>query len=258
MPSILALLILSLVTLQASAGPIQYIDLSHDYSNKTLTWPTTAPFKITHEFAIITPAGYYCAARDFESNEHAGTHMDAPNHFSKGHPGADRVPLTDLIGPAIRVNVRHESANNPDYLIGIADFRKWETAHGKIQPGTIVMLDTGFSQYWPNLAAYSGSPKTGEASVTDMHFPGLDPEAAAWLIHERHIKAVGIDTFSIDYGQTKLFGSHQRLTHNNVPIFENVASMEKLPANDFTIYAFPMKIKDGTGAPLRIVAEINH
>lgn len=246
--------ILSLVAVQAWAGTPHYIDLTHDFSGETLNWPTTIPFKINGVIAETTPAGFYISARDYVSHEHSGTHMDAPNHFAKGHPGVDGVPISHLIGDAIKIDVSKEVNHHSDYQIGIKDFQQWEKHHGKIPNGTIILLSTGFGNYWPHWEKYSGTKNTGAESVAHLHFPGLDPKAAEWLVNERKIKAVGIDTFSIDYGQTKLFATHQILTKNNIPIFENVASMDKLPANHFTIYALPMKIKEGTGAPLRIVA----
>jgi kynurenine formamidase len=249
-------IICALLTFQAHAQAPHYIDLTHELSEKTLTWPTSTPFKVTETFADMTPAGYYCSVRGYESHEHTGTHMDAPNHFAKGHVGIDGITLSQLIGPAVNIDVRKAIATHPDYLIGIHDIKLWESQHGKIPAGTIVLLNTGYSKFWPNLAKYSGTEKTGEASLTDLHFPGLDPKAANWLVTDRKIKAIGIDAFSIDYGQSKKFESHQILTKANVPIFENVASMIELPADHFMIYAFPAKIKDGTGAPLRIVAQV--
>lgn len=250
------LFILSLCVTLSWAGTPSYIDLSHDYSSATLHWPSSTPFKITKAIAKTIPNGFYVSVRDYESNEHVGTHMDAPNHFAKGHPGISEIPLTQLIGPAITVDVVNEAKSNPDYQIGIKDFQKWEKIHGEIPAGTIVLLNTGYGKYWSQWALYSGTKKTGADSLTELHFPGLDPAAAKWLVKERKIKAVGIDTFSIDYGQTKEFDTHQILTKENIPIFENVASMEQLPATNFKIIALPMKIKGGTGAPLRIIAEL--
>jgi kynurenine formamidase len=90
--------------------------------------------------------------------------------------------------------------------------------------------------------------------VPELHFPGLHPDAARWLVRERAVKAVGLDCPSIDYGQSTLFESHVLLFGANVPAFENVASLGRLPAKDFVVAALPMKIRGGTGAPLRIVA----
>jgi kynurenine formamidase len=249
------LFILALTSSAAWAGTPQYIDLSHDYSAETPHWPGSPAFKITHVFTASKPGEG--SVRDYASNEHVGTHMDAPNHFSKGHPGIDAIPLSELIGPAIKIDVSQEANKNRDYLIGIKDFEQWEASNGKIPAGSIVLLSTGFGRYWPQMEKYSGVKSAAAENSTHLHFPGLDPLAAAWLVNERHIKAIGIDTLSIDFGQSKTFEAHQFLTQRNIPIFENVARMEALPAKQFRIYALPMKIKDGTGAPLRIVAQLS-
>jgi kynurenine formamidase len=240
---------LLIVCAQAWANTNQYVDLTHDYSSQTLHWPGSPPFKVTHVETYKNP---YVIARNYSSNEHVGTHIDAPSHLAKGHPSVDNIPLSQLIGSAVKIDVSNEANHNPDYLISINDFEQWEKLHGSIPQDSIVLLSTGYGNYWPNMKKYSGS-----TNPHDLHFPGLSPDAAAWLINERKIKAVGIDTFSIDYGQTKTFMAHQILTKNNIPILENVASMERLPVNNFMIFALPMKIKDGTGAPVRIIAQYN-
>lgn len=246
-------LILMLLSLPAYAESPRYIDLSHDYSAATLHWPGAPAFQVTRIITGTKPSE--ATVRDFATNEHVGTHMDAPSHFAKGHPGIDQIPLNNLIGPAVKIDLREIVKTDRDYLIGIKDFKLWEEGNGKIPPGAIVLISTGYADYWPQLEAYAGI-KSDSENPAGLHFPGLDPQAALWLIQQRKIKAIGIDTLSIDYGQSKTFESHQTLTQNNIPIFENVASMDELPAKNFTIYALPMKIKDGTGAPLRIIADI--
>ena len=90
--------------------------------------------------------------------------------------------------------------------------------------------------------------------MAQLHFPGLHPDAVRWLLTNRRVAAVGIDTASIDYGQSTTFESHRTLAAGNVPVFENLASLERLPARGATIIALPMKIGGGSGAPLRAVA----
>ena len=102
-----------------------------------------------------------------------------------------------------------------------------------------------------------GTNKRGREGVLELSFPGLHPDAAKWLVKNKNIKAIGLDTPSIDYGKSKYFRSHQILFKSNIPAFENVANIDKLPHNNFFIVALPMKIKDGSGAPLRIVAFID-
>ena len=167
----------------------------------------------------------------------------------------DKIPLENLIGPAIKIDVSEKALHNPDYQISVADFTAWEAKEGiQIPDGRIVLLQTGFSQFYPDKIKYLGTDKRGEGAVKLLHFPGLSPKASAWLIKNRNIHAIGIDTASIDYGQSQNFGAHVNLMSQNISAFENLTNLEKLPNKGFYIVALPMKIKGGSGAPLRIVA----
>ena len=116
------------------------------------------------------------------------------------------------------------------------------------------MFQTGFASRWPDKKSYLGTDQKGPEAVKDLRFPGLHPDAAKWLVENRKFRAVGIDTASIDHGQSTDFQSHVTLMTNNIPAFENVADMSRLPAKGFHVVAFPMKIKGGSGGPLRIAA----
>jgi len=232
----------------------EWIDLSHDFSDETIYWVAAEPFKRTTVAEGVTEKGYYYSAYNFSAAEHGGTHIDAPVHFAQGARTVDQITADQLIGPGVKIDVSEKAAANRDYLISIDDIKNWEATNGKIPEWSIVLLQTGFAKYWPDKKQYLGTDRKGEAAVKDLHFPGLDPEAAKWLVDDRKIKAIGLDTASIDYGQSTNFGSHVALMTNNLPAFENLANLDKLPANGFQIIALPMKIKGGSGAPLRIVA----
>jgi kynurenine formamidase len=232
----------------------QWIDLSHDFSSDTIYWVTAEPFTRTTVAEGKTDKGYYYSAYNFSAAEHGGTHIDAPVHFAEGAKTVDQIELDQLIAPAVKIDVSERALANRDYLISIDDIKKWEVHNGKIPEHSIVLLQTGFGKYWPDKKNYLGTDQLGEAAVKELHFPGLDPEAAKWLVENRKIKAVGIDTASIDYGQSTTFGTHVALMTNNIPAFENVANLDQLPSKGFQIIALPMKIKGGSGGPLRIVA----
>ena len=102
-----------------------------------------------------------------------------------------------------------------------------------------------------------GTDQRGPDAIKELHFPGLSPEASQWLVDERNINAIGLDTPSIDYGQSTGFESHVILLSKNIPAFENLTNLNQLPSKDFMVIALPMKIKDGSGGPLRIIAVIN-
>src|SRR2546425_4593603 len=230
------------------------IDLSYPFDADTVYWPTAETFKLEKDFEGLTDKGYYYSAYRYAAAEHGGTHIDAPVHFAKGRNSVDQIPLEQLMGPAIVVDVTQQCAGNPDYLVRLDDFQKWEKQNGKIEKGMIVLLRTGFGKYYPDRKSYLGTDERGAAAVAKLHFPGLHPEAARWLTQNRAIKAIGLDTASIDYGQSTLFESHRTLFDKNIPAFENVANLDKLPSKGFSVIALPMKIKGGSGGPLRIVA----
>lgn len=232
----------------------ELVDLSHTYDQTTVFWPTAEDFRLEKVADGVTPQGYYYAANNFFTSEHGGTHLDAPVHFAQGAMSVDQIPLERFFGPAVVVDVTSASAGDADYQVTVADFERVEREHGAISPESIVLIRTGFSERWPDAARYLGTAARGEAAVRDLHFPGLHPDAAKWLVANRPIRAIGIDTASIDYGQSSLYESHRVLYAAGIPAFENLAALDRLPPRGAFIVALPMKIGGGSGAPLRAVA----
>jgi len=238
-----------------SSGTV--VDLSYSFDASTVYWPTAESFHLEKDFEGTTDKGYYYSAYRYSAAEHGGTHIDAPVHFAKGQNSVDAIPLEQLIGPAIVVDVTKQASENRDYLVTADDLKSWEQRNGRIAPGTIVLLRTGFGKFYPDRKRYLGTDQRGDAAVADLHFPGLHPDAARWLTQNRKISAIGLDTASIDYGQSTLFESHRILFASNIPALENVANLDKLPVRGFSVIALPMKIKAGSGGPLRIVAVVS-
>lgn len=232
----------------------RWIDLTYPFDSTTIYWPTAKPFQLEVVSAQRTPAGYYYAANNFAAAEHGGTHLDAPVHFAEGKHTTDQIPLEQLLGPAVVIDVSQKAAANVDYRIAPDDITAWEQAHGRMPNGAIVLFRTGWGSRWPDRARYLGTTKTGPAAVPELHFPGIDPATARWLVEQRKVHAVGIDTPSIDYGQSTTFDTHQILFAANVPAFENVANLDRLPATGAFVIALPMKIRGGSGGPLRVIA----
>jgi len=230
------------------------VDLSHAYGDDTVFWPTADPFRLESVADGVTEAGYYYAANVFFAAEHGGTHVDAPVHFAEGRQAVDEIPVERLVGPAVVVDVTEASAADADYLVNVSDFEAWEAEHGEMPSGVILLIRTGFASRWPDAAAYLGTAERGEDAVADLHFPGVDPAAAEWLVANRSINAIGIDTASIDYGQSSLFESHRILYAANIPGLENLNALDRLPATGAHLVALPMKIAGGSGAPLRVIA----
>jgi len=238
----------------ASIDRLQVVDLSHPFDEQTIYWPTAEGFRLRVDSKGVTPRGFYYEANSYSSAEHGGTHIDAPIHFAEGAHTLDEIPLERLIGPGVVVDVSAACEADRDHQVTVAELEGWERAHGRIPHGAIVLLRTGFGRSWPDRVRYLGTDERGPDAVAKLHFPGLHPEAARWLVDERAIGAVGLDTASIDHGQSKTFESHQVLFRSNVPALENVAALEQLPATGFEVVALPMKIRGGSGGPVRIAA----
>jgi kynurenine formamidase len=230
------------------------IDLTHAFDSETIYWPTEEGFVLEKGTEGVVEQGYYYAAHRFRMAEHGGTHIDAPIHFHADGWTVDEIPLDRLVGPAVLVDVSDRCARDADHRASVADFEAWEKQHGRIPAGSIVLIRTGFGRFWPDRKAYLGTDERGVPAVAKLHFPGLHPDAARWLIAERKIGAVGLDTASIDHGPSKQFETHRVLFEANVPAFENLAALDELPPSGFSVVALPIKIRGGSGGPLRAIA----
>ena len=241
----------------ASFNGLEWIDLSHSYDSSTLYWPNnTKGFEHITEAEGKTASGYYYSSYRMCTPEHGGTHLDAPIHFAENKLTVDQLPLSSLTGNAVVIDVSQKALTNRDYQISIEDIESWETENGRIPDKTIVLFRTGYGQFYPNRGKYFGTSKTGLEAIPELHFPGISPETTQWLVEQRNIKALGLDTPSLDYGQSKEFKTHRLLLGSNKPGFENLANLNKLPLKAIYIVALPMKIAKGSGAPLRIIATL--
>ncbi len=230
------------------------VDLTHSFDEKTIYWPTSQPFKLDVVHKGPTKGGYWYEANNYLAAEHGGTHMDAPVHFAKNKWTVDQIPLSSLVAPGILVDVSKRALVNPDYLISQDDIIAWEKENGSIPSGVIVLIRTGWEKFWPDKAKYLGSDVQGDAS--NLHFPGFSEKAAELLVL-RKVVAVGLDTASLDFGSSKEFKAHQVFGKANIPGFENLRNLDKIPSKGFRVIALPMKIGGGSGAPLRIIVEFN-
>ena len=228
------------------------VDMTYPFSHETLHWPTAKGFELETVNEGRTPQGYWYSSYNYSASEHVGTHLDAPFHFAEGKWTTEQIPLAQTIGPGVIIDVRAKADANRDYLLGADDVSGWEKRYGRIPKAAIVLMYTGWGKYWGDRKRYFGTDEPGD--VSNLHFPGFSKQAAEFLIKQRNVKAVGLDTPSIDYGPSKDFIAHQIFSGANIPIFENVAAVDRLPPKGATIFALPMKIKGGSGAPLRIFA----
>lgn len=240
-------------------GSATLVDLSHTYDETTLYWPTSpTPFQLTELARGPSEGGYFYSAYSFCTPEHGGTHVDAPFHFSENGATTAEIPLHRLIAPGVVIDMTGQSdlaGGDADARLELETVREWESRNGAVPEGAIVLLRTGWGKRWSEGAlSYFGDDTPGDAS--SLHFPGYGEEAARFLVEERRVGALGIDSASIDYGASQDFVVHRIAAARGVPSLENVARTEELPETGFWVIALPVKIGKGSGGPVRIVAVV--
>lgn len=239
-------------TTAASAGPARrwtrhgVMDLTY------VLGPTTPAFEPGEEAARRTVAdlakdGYYM--QEWVIIEHIGTHVDAPAHFAKGGRTADRLTPAELITPAVVIDIAAKAAKNRDALVTVDDVRAFERRHGRIPHNAAVLMYSGWGAKVGNANAYRGTDSAGV-----LHFPGFDPDAAAWLLKNRRIRSVGVDTLSIDNGPSTGFDTH--LTVNGADRYglENLANLHRIPPTGAKIMVGLIPFQQGSGGQARVFA----
>lgn len=234
---------------------LHWVDLTHSFDENTLYWPNDTNKFVHHSTHYgNTPGGYFYSSFTYSAPEHGGTHLDAPIHFAANKKTVDQLEFKQMINQAVCIPVHQKARKNRDYLVQVADIEEFEKTYGTIPMGAMVLFRTDYGKFYPNRKDYFGTDEKGLAAIPKLHFPGISPQAATWLINNRGISAVGIDTPSLDNGQSADFKTHRILMNANVPGFENLYQLEQLPQTPILIIALPMKIKSGSGGPLRIMA----
>ena len=244
---------LALPALALDVSEYDLVDLSHPYNNDTLYWPTSPSRFERRQLAFgETDGGYFYSAFSICTPEHGGTHLDAPQHFAAAGLPTDAIPLENLIAPAVVIDVSKKAAADRNYRLSARDVRLFEDQHGRIKPGDIVLLRSGWSQYWPDAKSYLGDDTPGDAS--NLQFPSYGEDAARLLVEERKVAILGVDTASIDFGKSQDFVVHRVAAARNVSGLENLTNLHRLPATGSLVVALPMKIEGGSGGPVRVVA----
>jgi kynurenine formamidase len=228
------------------------IDLTYPFDERTIYWPTDESFAWKKTRWGHSPGGYWYASATYAASEHGGTHLDSPIHFGEGQATTDAIPVSRLIGPAVVVDISAACARDRDYSLRAADLDAFEAAHGAIPDGAIVLIRTGWGRFWPDKEAYLGSDAPGDTE--HLHFPGIGRDAAEWLVARRKVSGVAIDTASLDHGPSRDFFAHRVLNGAGLYGIENVADLDRVPATGATAIALPMKIKGGSGGPVRLIA----
>lgn len=246
---------ISIPAVALDVSDYRLVDLSHSYNDETLYWPTSPSRFEKQQLAFgKTKGGWFYSANSICTPEHGGTHLDAPIHFAAEGIPADQIPLENLIAPAVVIDVSAQAAEDRNYRLSAVDVLGFEQQHGRIEGGSIVLLRTGWSEFWPDAAAYLGDDTPGDAS--NLQFPSYGADAARLLVEDRQVVMLGVDTASIDYGKSADFIVHRIAAAENVGGLENLAALGQLPPAGFILMALPMKIQGGSGGPVRVVALI--
>ncbi|MBI3838405.1 MAG: cyclase family protein [Planctomycetia bacterium] len=231
-----------------ASGKLRIVDLAWPLNRENAFWPgdNYKPFEL-HTIATLEKDGVLSKA--FCSPEHLGTHLDAPNHFERQGSSVDQIPPAQLFGPGVVIDISAAVSNDPDYRLSLDDVRRFEQAHGQIPRGAVVLAYTGWGKFWKNRTHYQNSD-----AMSRLHFPGYSAEAVQFLIDQRQVRGVGLDTMSVDYGLSRDFVVHHVLGKAGRYGLENLAQLDKLPARGFFLFVAPMKIETGSGGPTRVFA----
>jgi kynurenine formamidase len=228
------------------SGRTRVLDLSYAINDKLVPWPGDEKFFEAKVNATVEKNGYF--TRSFWMLEHYGTHMDAPAHFPPGKTTVDQIPVKQLFGPAVVLDVRAESAKDPDYQLRAARVEDWEKRHGQIPEGAIVLLRTGWASRWPDVQKYRNQDVKEK-----MHFPGFSVDAAKLLV-QRKVSGLGCDTLSIDYGASEDFAVHHVSLGAGLYHLENLADLSELPETGAFLIVAPIKLEGGSGGAVRVFA----
>nr|WP_199315544.1 cyclase family protein [Planktothrix sp. FACHB-1355] len=223
----------------------QVIHLSHVIDIDIPQWPGDPPV----EFEIVAELekhGYYL--RRFSIGEHSATHINAPKSFYVNGMGIDRYPAESLIVPAVVIDMRDKVADNFDYTLTINDVKNWEQQHGQIPVNSIVLLYTGWQEKWLDKNAFLNQDSEGK-----LHFPALTSETTQFLIAERQIAGVGIDTHGVDCAQDPTFATNRLVLAQSGIVLENLTNLERLPPIGTILVIGHLRLKDGSGSPAAVI-----
>lgn len=235
---------------------MRVVDLSHSFGAETLYWPTApSGFELEQLASGVTDGGWFYAANRFAAPEHGGTHLDAPLHFAAGRASVDGIPVDRLVASAVVIDVREEASAVSEYALTLDRVHAFEARHGRVPEKSVVLLRTGWDRFWPEPEAYLGDDTPGE--VSKLRFPSFGAEAARFLVEERGVAGMGVDTASLDVGSSADFPVHRIAAGRDVYGLENLTSLGGLPPRGAVIVALPIKIEGGSGAPMRAVALIS-
>jgi kynurenine formamidase len=221
-------------------------DLTHPL---TTSFPAFVPGEeaVRRTTVTIEANGYYM--QEWRLIEHIGTHVDAPGHFVAGGRLAPQLTPSELIVPAVVVDIARRAARDPDTVVTVEDLRAFERRHGRIPRGAAVLMHSGWGAKVGDPAAYRGADAAGT-----LHFPGFGADATEWLLRRRGIRGVGVDTLSIDPGSSTTFDTHLAVAGADRYGLENLANLDRIPRRGATIVVGLIPYEEGSGGQARILA----
>ncbi|BCL38028.1 cyclase family protein [Nostoc sp. MS1] len=222
------------------------IHLSHIIDPDIPQWPGDPNVEFT-TVAQLPDDGYYL--RRFSMGEHSATHINAPNSFYQSGMGIDQYPAQSLVVPAVVIDIQAAAAANADYQLTIDDIRTWEAQHSEIPIGHVVLLHTGWQNKWSDKNAFLNQDANGI-----MHFPGFGSEATQFLLNERQIAGVGIDTHGVDSGQDTNFSTNRLVLAQQGIVLENLTNLHQLPAKGTNLAISILRLRGGSGSPVGVLA----
>lgn len=231
---------------QNSITYTRVIHLSHVIDIDIPQWSgdPTVEFETVAE---LNNDGYYL--RRFALGEHSATHINAPNSFHSYSMGIDQYPAQSLVVPAVVIDIRQAAAVNSDYALTIADVVAWEEQYGEISHNCVVILNTGWQKKWSDKSAFLNHDAQGIA-----HFPGFGSDATQFLLNERQIAGVGIDTHGVDPGQDNSFATNRLVLEQRRIVLENLTNLDQLPAKGTTLAIGILRLRGGSGSPVGVLA----
>ena len=230
---------------KGAAGRAQ--DLTHVFAESLPLFADIFPRPTRDTFVNIPGDGFYGQVWRFW--EHTGTHLDVPAHFIVNGRTTPELTLDELMSPLAVVDISRRAAANPDTVVTVSDLRSYERGHGRIKRGSIVAMNSGWDARAGSEAAYRNADASGVS-----HFPGFAGDAVAWLIDEREIAGIGVDTLSLDPGNATVFAAHLTLLGANRFGIENLANLGRIPAKGATAFVGVIPWEEGSGGPARVIA----
>jgi kynurenine formamidase len=222
------------------------VDLTHVLGTQFPLFPGAAPFRI-QQAVSHDKDGYYGSILTYW--EHSGTHMDAPVHFAPNGLFVDQLRIENLVVPAVVINMTEKVRRDPDAVVTPDDIRAWERRYGRIPDNAAVLMASGWGARAGSVEAFRNTDSSGV-----MHFPGFGKEAIDFLLTERRIAGIGVDTLSLDHGPSTTFAVHYTILPTNRWGLENLANLESIPPSGATLFVGAPKIASGSGGPTRVMA----